>query len=417
MSKKVQKAIVDLSDSDSDSEVPVVKKTTKKAEPNKRKASAASEASSNKVTKAKKEEKKPKKQLQESSDEDEDLLKKTKKTSKKSPKKQSKKADDSDDSSEEVVKPKKTAPAKSKKKEDSDSESESEKPKKKAPKKKEADSDDEEPVSKRKASKASSKKKPADDSDDEIEVVKKDNKAKEEVEDEEDDGQTHSEIFVKNLPWSVDQNSLAEGFGEYGTVTNVKILTNKQTGKPSGLAFVAFENRSQAKKAIANVTMIGDRQVTCSFSNENRPSNDGPRQERGPREQFTGTAYTVFVGNLGFKTNENSIRKFFAKAGNVVGIRIAKNEDGRAKGFCHVDFDTEEGATKAVALAGQPLDGRELRVDKSEPRKGGQGAGRGQGGPRQGGFSRPGSNPSKPKHGVMGAGGNKKTFADSDDDE
>lgn len=396
MSKKAQKINVDLSDSDSDVEVPVIKKNAKKTDASKRKASAASDASSVKVTKAKKEEKKPKKQLQESSDEDEDIVKKP---TKKSPKKAQKKVDSDDESSE--VKPKKTSKKASKKQADSDDESEEEKPKAKNGKQnKKADSDDED--------------------DEEIQVVK--TQKKEEA--EEDDGETHAELFIKNLPWSIDQDGLAEGFSEYGTVTNVKILTNKQTGKPSGLAFVAFENRSQAKKALANVTTIGDRQVSISFSNENRPSNDGPRQDRGPRQEggfrprqeFSGTAHTVFVGNLGFKTNENSISKFFSRAGNVVGIRIAKNEDGRAKGFCHVDFDTEEAADKATTFAGQSLDGREIRCDKAAARS------RPSGG--QGGFSRGGSGGfrggkpgfSKPQHGRMGAGGNKKTFNDSDDE-
>ena len=68
------------------------------------------------------------------------------------------------------------------------------------------------------------------------------------------------------------------------------------------------------------------------------------------------------------------------------------NEDGRAKGFCHVDFDSAEAVQKAMGKAGQNLDGREIRVDASTPRQGGGSRGRGgprggRGGPRGGGFN------------------------------
>ena len=49
------------------------------------------------------------------------------------------------------------------------------------------------------------------------------------------------------------------------------------------------------------------------------------------------------------------------------------NEEGRPKGFAHVEFATPEGAKKALELNGQELDGRGLRLDLSTPRTGGGG--------------------------------------------
>jgi len=43
------------------------------------------------------------------------------------------------------------------------------------------------------------------------------------------------------------------------------------------------------------------------------------------------------------------------------------------KGFAHVDFDSADAVEEAKKLAGQQLDGRELRVDASTPRQGGSG--------------------------------------------
>lgn len=41
---------------------------------------------------------------------------------------------------------------------------------------------------------------------------------------------------------------------------------------------------------------------------------------------------------MSFKTDQNALRNFFSKAGNVKDVRIALNEEGRPKGFAHVEF-------------------------------------------------------------------------------
>jgi nucleolin len=283
-------------------------------------------------------------------------------------KKNTKNVQVSDESSEEVVQ-KKKAPQKRKQ----SSDSESDQPKKTVPAKKSA-------------------KKDSDEESSEV-VTKKPQHTKK----TEDDGETHSELFVKNLSWQSTEDSVYEYFAKFGTVTTVKLLTDKMTGKPKGIGFVAFENRADAKKALENIGDIDGRTPTCSWSNDksgigaprtggDRPSNSGGQ---------SGDNHTIFVGNLGFNTNEQSIKKFFSRAGNIVGVRIAKHEDGKAKGFCHVDFDSSDAVQTAITYAGQDLDGREVRVDASQPRQnrdsgfgGGRGGGRGGfgGGRGRGGF-------------------------------
>lgn len=92
------------------------------------------------------------------------------------------------------------------------------------------------------------------------------------------------------------------------------------------------------------------------------------------------------------------MRDFFAKCGDITSVRIALGEDGRARGFCHVEFDSHANAKKATeTLNGQELDGRAVRLDLSGKRKpsfGGRGGfgdrggrgGRGGFGDRRGGF-------------------------------
>jgi len=305
-------------------------------------------------------------------------------------------SDSDDESSEEVVKKPaaKAAPAKAAKKVESDSESEEvvKKPAAKAApakaaKKVESDSDDEsEEEVKKPAAKAAKK----EESDEEIEF-KPQFKA---VPQKSTSNSGCTELFVKNLPWAADENVLYEFFGKYGTVNNVKVLYDKMTGKARGLAFIEFSTRDEAQSAIdkAESLVIEGRNLQVSFSDqkdENRSNNQagGFNQAQGgfnrggfnnnnnggfQKKFFDGEKFTAFVGNLGFKTTEQSVGQFFGDCGNVVDVRIAKSpEDGRSKGYCHVDFDSNEALTKALAKAGQNLDGRDVRVDTSTPRQGG----------------------------------------------
>ena len=339
------------------------------------------------------------------------------------------------DSDSESDKPVTKKPVKKVAKQDSDSDSSPKKPvKKAAPTKKAKDSDSDSDSSPKKPVKKSAPVKKAKDSDSDsdsssdVKPVKKGSVPTKKQESDNENEEGHTELFVKNLSWKADETMIRKHFSKFGTVTNVKVLTDKMTGKPRGIAFVNFEKHSQAQKAIDGAGELDGRDLQCSFSNDkdgnknnNNNSFGGNRGGDRPQQSFSGDAFTIFVGNLGFKTNENTIKKFFSSCGNVVGVRIAKQEDGRAKGFCHVDFDSSDAVEKACALAGQDLDGREIRVDKSEPRK-----------PREGGFSRGGDRGGRggrggfggrggrggfdrPSHGHMGGQGKKTTFDEDSD--
>lgn len=111
-----------------------------------------------------------------------------------------------------------------------------------------------------------------------------------------------------------------------------------------------------------------------------REDGDGEREERQPREKKESN--TLFVGNLGFRTSEETIMEFFAGATEV---RIAQGDDGRPRGYAHVDFATAEEAQEALKLSGQNLDGRDIRCDM-------QGGGGGGGGYEGGHASKSRSN-------------------------
>jgi RNA recognition motif-containing protein len=57
-------------------------------------------------------------------------------------------------------------------------------------------------------------------------------------------------LYVGNLPYSVTELDLRDLFSPMGTVTEAKIVTDRETGRPRGFGFVEMSNEAEAKKAI-----------------------------------------------------------------------------------------------------------------------------------------------------------------------
>lgn len=57
-------------------------------------------------------------------------------------------------------------------------------------------------------------------------------------------------IYVGNLDFKVDENDLEGIFEDYGTVSSVKIITDKFSGRSKGFGFVTMEDQNEASKAI-----------------------------------------------------------------------------------------------------------------------------------------------------------------------
>ncbi|MBR2694932.1 MAG: RNA-binding protein [Thermoguttaceae bacterium] len=78
----------------------------------------------------------------------------------------------------------------------------------------------------------------------------------------------------------------------------------------------------------------------------------------------------LYVGNLSFKTTEETLRTEFGRYGTVKFADIVTDrETGRSKGFGFVDMPNDEEAKKAIeAWNDRELDGRPLRVNEARPR-------------------------------------------------
>lgn len=60
-------------------------------------------------------------------------------------------------------------------------------------------------------------------------------------------------IYVGNLGFSVTNNDLQAKFEQYGDVSSAKIITDRDTGRSKGFAFVEMSSAQEAKDAISSL--------------------------------------------------------------------------------------------------------------------------------------------------------------------
>ena len=189
----------------------------------------------------------------------------------------------------------------------------------------------------------------------------------------------------------MDNDWLKSEFEECGEVIAARVQMDRTTGKSRGFAYVEFADPASVEKALALTGKeIDGRPVNVDRSTSNKSSGVGNSNEQRRAafgDKTSPPSSVLFVGNLSFNADENSLWDVFAEYGDVKSVRVPTDrETGRVKGFAYVEFSDIETAKKAFTSAqGMDLQGRNLRLDYSQPRDGGGGGFRGGGGGSGGG--------------------------------
>lgn len=85
-------------------------------------------------------------------------------------------------------------------------------------------------------------------------------------------------LYVGNLPYSVQDETLQNAFSAFGTVESARVITDRETGRSKGFGFVEMAADDEANQAIEqlNGSPLEGRNITVS---EARPQ--APRQGGG----------------------------------------------------------------------------------------------------------------------------------------
>lgn len=86
-------------------------------------------------------------------------------------------------------------------------------------------------------------------------------------------------IYVGNLSFRATESDLSDAFSQYGSVSKVSIIMDRETGRSRGFGFVEMSNADEAQAAIKALdqSKLGDRTISCNEAREreSRPSGGG----------------------------------------------------------------------------------------------------------------------------------------------
>lgn len=277
------------------------------------------------------------------------------------------------------------------------SKSESKKLKKeKKKKKRKRDGDDEfdDTKKKKKKDKKEKKKSKKEKSDDDGESDEKDTSENAPQDEEEDESQKNkpcrgnpqgvTRLFLGNLPFAIDEAGLSDFLP--AEVTHIKWITDKETGRFYGSAFIEMKN---SKGAGAAVAMDGQQLLNRSIKINFAPAREGDiwppqkkivtggkilKSSKGAAAGGVGVkamgekpenCTKLFIGNLSYEIDDEGIYKFFGTVdAEVKAVRWLHHKDtGDFKGVGFVEFWNEEACNKGATLNGKNLLGRPIRID------------------------------------------------------
>ncbi|XP_040092266.1 RNA-binding protein 34-like isoform X1 [Oryx dammah] len=177
-------------------------------------------------------------------------------------------------------------------------------------------------------------------------------------------------VFVGNLPVTCKKKRLKSFFKEYGQIESVRFrsLVCFPSLKVRHLKMYCMRKIHPDQKNINAYVVFKDESAATKALERN-----GAQFAEGFRvrvdlatETSSRDKRSVFVGNLPYKVEEPAVEKHFLACGNVVAVRIVRDQvTGVGRGFGYVLFENTDAVHLALKLNNSELMGRKLRVMRS----------------------------------------------------
>jgi len=163
----------------------------------------------------------------------------------------------------------------------------------------------------------------------------------------------YTNVYIKNLDPSYDENKLAGLFAPFGKATNIIVMRNDdKTSK--GFGFINFEKPEYAMQAVANMMghelpnkqklYVARAQKKIERETELRNRFERIKQERINKYQ----GVNLYIKNLDDTIDDSKLKEAFINYGTITSAKVMKDDKENSKGFGFVCYQTAEEATKAV---------------------------------------------------------------------
>merc|ERR1712032_124910 len=181
-------------------------------------------------------------------------------------------------------------------------------------------------------------------------------------------------LFIRNLPFSITEQKLRDLFSPFGEIKDFNLPYDEKKKMIKGFCFIQYETRKEAlvAKSQLNNKRLDRREIQVEIAqpkneynnsplpkievvenkkrsksaNDKDDDNDNNEEKKVVKEKKNlenDPARTMFVRNLGFDTDENTLKSLFSKYGKLKYALICRNrETNSSKGSGFVMFEKIE---------------------------------------------------------------------------
>jgi len=169
-------------------------------------------------------------------------------------------------------------------------------------------------------------------------------------------------VFCMQLAARIRPRDLEDFFSAVGKVRDVRMISDRNSRRSKGIAYVEFLETTSVPLAIG---LTGQRLlgvpiiVQASQAEKNRAAASANNLQKGNAGPMR-----LYVGSLHFNITEDMLRGIFEPFGRIESIQLMMDsETGRSKGYGFISFADAECAKKALdQLNGFELAGRPMKV-------------------------------------------------------
>ena len=159
-------------------------------------------------------------------------------------------------------------------------------------------------------------------------------------------------IYINNLDTNVTEDILLELFIQCGPIVSIHLPKDRVSGEHNGFGFLEFRNEDDCEYAVKIMNQI---KLFGKPIKLNKSSQDKRSQEVGAN---------LFIGNLAEEIDEKILKDIFQVYGNIILIRISRDETSKSKHYGFVNFDKFDSSDNAIKeLNGKYLYGKQLKVE------------------------------------------------------
>merc|ERR1712071_299900 len=178
----------------------------------------------------------------------------------------------------------------------------------------------------------------------------------EESESENEVPEEERKVFIKNFGQETTEESLETTLKKYGKIEEIRLPRSRENDGHRGIAYIVFKTKKAADDCVKNLKKIDSEKIFIEKPEKRKTYADSNDENK------------IFVRNLPFEIDEQKLRQYFEKFGEVKDLR-APMDNGRSKGFCFVEYEDKASTQKALK-AKHIFGGRSLETKlASEPRE------------------------------------------------